>query len=111
MKKIPCLFLTAALLSSCLAVESKLSESSEPGIKRHSAKLFSVRNVPELDTIAIQSAVQSDPMFILLNHIVESGDSSIVMLTREECEYIGIPSSKYEQVCVYVDSLNSVAVK
>ena len=107
MNKTSILFLTLFLFSSCLAIESKLAEQDLSQEKKAAGRPFTKSAVCAVDTFAIKSALQSDPRLILLNHIIDAGDSSRMILSADECASIGIPENLYAQALHYVDSLNA----
>lgn len=100
------------LLSSCLSVDSELSDSEEKSaaMKRSRANLNPIESVI-VDTLSFQSSVQSDYDIMLFSHVIMCGDSCRLILTAQDCDCLGIPEENYEKMLSYVDSLNTAAGK
>lgn len=63
--------------------------------------------IKECSDFELQSLIQSDAEFILLQHITIVDGAYFLNISEEEAMELNIPSSLYEQYLNYVNNLNS----
>lgn len=107
MKKV---FVMAALLllfSSCVenTIDSMQSVEDEP-LSLESLLTRSGGVPVTVDSLSMQSSMQSDFDIIMMNQIIYKDSVFVLSISRADALSIGVSSEKYDDYCSYVMELN-----